>query len=86
MAVTDKDMEGIEVRAGDKIAFVYGIPPIRVEGMLSEREGKLIMPTPNHTPKEATLAQLRYHCGGFWKVGISREEYIAMNVAENEPR
>lgn len=63
-----KDMEGETVKAGDTIAFTYGIPPVRVEGVLFERDGKLIMPTPEHTPKEATLGQIRYNCGGFWKV------------------
>ena len=67
--ITDTDMDGVTVKAGDKIAFSFGIPGRRVEGVLFERDGKLIMPTPDVTPKEATLDQLRYHVGGFWKVG-----------------
>lgn len=41
MPITDTDMEGVEVKAGDKIAFVYGIPPIRVEGVLYEKDNML---------------------------------------------
>jgi hypothetical protein len=67
--LTDKDNDGFEVRAGDTISFSFGIPPQRVEGVLFERDGKLIMPCEGVTPKEATLNQLRRHVGGFWKVG-----------------
>lgn len=64
----EKDGDGVEVKAGDRVYFSYGIPPVRVEGALIERDGKLIMPTPGHTPAEATLATIRRHTGGFWKV------------------
>ena len=67
--LADKDNDGFEVRAGDTISFSFGIPPRRVEGVLFERDGKLIMPCEGVTPKEATLNQLRRHVGGFWKVG-----------------
>ena len=67
--ITDTDMDGKTVKAGDVIAFSFGIPPRRVEGVLFERDGQLIMPTPDVTPKEATLPMLRKHVGGFWKVG-----------------
>lgn len=62
------DNDGETVRAGDVISFVFGIPGRRVEGRLFERDGQLIMPTPDVTPKEATLPMLRKHVGGFWKV------------------
>ncbi len=65
---TEKDIDGNVVESGDIIRFCYGFLPIAVEGTLIERNGKLILPTPSHTPKEATLGQLRYHCGGFSKV------------------
>ena len=68
MMKVEKDEDGVPVYAGDTIAFSYGIPPVRVEGVLFERDGKLIMPTPAHTPKEATLAEIRRYCGIFWKV------------------
>lgn len=64
----ERDEDGELVQAGDTIAFSYGIPPVRVEGVLFERDGKLIMPTLGHTPKEATLNVIRKHCGIFWKV------------------
>lgn len=67
--LTDRDNEGETVKAGDTIAFSFGIPPRRVEGVLFERDGKLIMPCEGVTPKEATLPMLRHHVGGFWKVG-----------------
>ena len=66
--LTAKDNDGFEVRAGDTVSFSFGIPPKRVEGVLFERDGKLMMPCEGVTPKEATLMQLRHHVGGFWKV------------------
>lgn len=81
--LTATDMEGVTVKAGDRVAFTYGIPPVRVEGVLFERDGKLIMPTPDHNPPEATLPQINYHCGGFWKVGVTEEEWRAIRAAEN---
>lgn len=66
----EKDGDGEEVKAGDRISFSYGIPPVRVEGVLFERDGKLIMPTSGHNPAEATLAMIRRHTGGFWKVQL----------------
>ena len=68
MAKIEKDEEGNEVHAGDKISFSYGIPPVRVEGVLFERDGRLVMPTPGHNPAEATLGDSRYHTSGFWKI------------------
>lgn len=65
---TARDSDGFEVKAGDWISFSFGIPPRRVEGKLFERDGKLIMPTPDVTPKEATLNQLRRYVGSFWKI------------------
>jgi len=68
MAKIEKDDDGFEVRAGDTISFSYGIPPRGVRGVLFERDGKLICPSPGHNPAEATLGQIRYHTGGFYKV------------------
>ena len=65
MILTAIDNDGNVVKAGDKISFSFGIPGRRVEGVLFERDGKLIMPTPDVTPKEATIAMLRKHVGGF---------------------
>lgn len=66
--LTEIDNDGETVRAGDLIAFSFGIPGRRVEGRLFARNGQLIMPTPDVTPKEATIPMLRKHVGGFWKV------------------
>ena len=66
--MVEKDNDGFPVRAGDRISFSFGIPPTSVEGVLFERGGKLIMPTPSVKPQEATLDMLRKHVGGFWKI------------------
>jgi len=73
--LTDKDDDGEIVKEGDMVYFVFGIPGRRVEGRLFERDGKLIMPTPDVTPKEATLPMLRKHVGQFWKMGISQADH-----------
>jgi hypothetical protein len=82
MPLTDTDADGFEVRAGDKVSFSFGIPPRRVEGVLFERGGKLIMPTPDVLPREATLNQLRFHVGGFYKVDVSEAEYQSLAAQE----
>lgn len=62
------DAEGNAVQAGDTVYFRYGIPPVRVEGVLFERDGELVMPTKGHNPEETTLTHLN-RCGyEFWKV------------------
>lgn len=62
------DSDGQDIRAGDTVAFSFGIPPQRVEGVLFERDGELIMPCEGVKPAEAKLAELRRHVGQFWKV------------------
>lgn len=72
----DRDSDGLLVKAGDTISFSFGIPPRRVEGILFERDGQLIMPCEGVSPKEATLDMLRRYVGGFWKVGrLARDQY-----------
>jgi len=78
--LSDNDNEGELVRAGDLIAFSFGIPGRRVEGRLFARDGQLIMPTPDVTPTEATLPMLRKHVGGFWKVS---EKTMATRERDN---
>lgn len=63
-----KDNDGFDVGPGDKISFSYGIPPVRVNGKIVERDGKLIVLTPGHNPAEANLRTLRQHVGAFYKV------------------
>lgn len=63
-----KDEDGIQVKAGDWIAFSFGFPPLRVEAKIVERDGKLIALTPDVTPKEAPLTTLKHHVGLFWKI------------------
>lgn len=81
----DEDSEGNPVQAGDTIAFCFGIPPRRVQGELFERDGKLIMPTPNVSPKEATLDQLRLNVGGFWKIEKLDESFYQNRAEEEHP-
>ncbi|EBA18368.1 hypothetical protein RSK20926_11634 [Roseobacter sp. SK209-2-6] len=73
----ERDIDGETVQVGDRIAFSFGLPPVRVEGIICERDGELILPTPAHKPTESTLDEIRDHCGGFWKVGLSEHEYQA---------
>ena len=63
-----KDGDGEWVKAGDLVWFAYGIPPKRVYGEVFERDGQLIMPTPDENPKEISLRSLKHHVGDFFKV------------------
>ena len=64
MAIIDRDADGEPIKAGDLVSISFGIPPMRVEGSLFERDGKLIMPTRGCNPSEATIGQLRTFVGG----------------------
>lgn len=68
-----RDMDGEPVKAGDTIAFCYGIPPVRVEGVVFKRNGRLMLPTPGHNPSEDTLWSIKRNCGGFWLVKAEAE-------------
>lgn len=52
------DDDGIEIVAGMRINFSYGIPPVGVHAEVIERAGKLIALTPGHHPAEAPLAEI----------------------------
>ena len=54
-----KDDDGVEVTPGCVVCFAYGIPPVYVEAEVVDRNGKLILLTPGHSPKESTVAMLR---------------------------
>ena len=58
-----RDMDGEPVKAGDTVAFSYGIPPVYVEGVVFERNGRLILPTPGHKPEEESLWSIKRHYG-----------------------
>ena len=64
-----KDSNGVLVKAGDVIVSSYGIPPRRLEGKVIERDGKLIVLTPDSNPKESTLHSFKYHLHEFWIKG-----------------
>lgn len=47
------DSDGVEVKAGDKIRFGYGIPAVSVRrAPVVERDGKLLALTKGHNPSE----------------------------------
>lgn len=64
---TSKDSDGKIVRAGDRIRFSYGIPPIVVVAEVVERDGVLIALTPGHNPDECKLRTLRRHVCEWFK-------------------
>jgi len=72
-----KDSDGRTIKAGDKIRFSYGIPPVGVVADVVDRGGQLVALTPDHLPKECLLTQLRKHVGCFYwtppKVADPRE-------------
>jgi len=61
------DDDGVRVRAGDRVRFSYGIPPVAVESKIVQRSGKLIALTPGHNPAECTLRSLRRNVGEWYK-------------------
>ncbi len=63
--MTLTDDYGREVKAGDMIAFTYGVPLVGVVASVIERGGRLIALTPGHNPCECRVDRLRYHVGEF---------------------
>jgi hypothetical protein len=63
-----KDDDGIPTGAGDAIHFSYGIPPVKVEARVVERDGKLIALCPGHNPPEMNLRSLRNYVCNWWRV------------------
>jgi hypothetical protein len=45
-----RGLDGETIKTGDLVAFSYGIPPVRVEGPVSVKDGQLYMATPGHGP------------------------------------
>ena len=64
-----KDDDGFAARAGDIVMFSYGIPPVRVEAEVINRNGILIALTPGHNPPECRLRDLRRFVGARYRVG-----------------
>lgn len=61
-----RDVDGIEVSAGDIVHFAYGIPPVGVDAAVIDRGGTLIALTPGHKPSECAVKDLKKHVGEFW--------------------
>lgn len=61
--------DGYSTRAGDMIMFSYGIPPVRVESEIIDRNGRLIALTPGHYPPECELRKLRGYVGAWYRIG-----------------
>lgn len=54
------------VKAGDKIIFSYGIPPVRVIAPIVLEDGKLVAITKGHTPSKCELKKLKKYVGQFY--------------------
>ena len=63
-----KDSDNNTVKAGDTIVSSYGIPPVKIEGKIIRRNGRLWVLTPGHSPSECSLARFKEYLGEFWKV------------------
>lgn len=48
---------GIEIKPGKIAHFIYGIPFVVVNAPIIERDGKLIMLTPDHNPQEMDMEE-----------------------------
>lgn len=62
------DSDGQMVGAGDRIFSSYGIPSLRIEGEIVDRDGVLWVLTPNANPKFCTLSEFKEALGEFWKL------------------
>lgn len=62
------DDDGNPVRAGDVVAFAYGIPPVRVEAKIRDIGGILFAMTPGHKPDKCKLSELRRYVGSFYRI------------------
>jgi hypothetical protein len=65
---TERDDDGIPVKAGDTVRFNYGIPPVVVDAKIVQRSGQLIALTPGHDPAECNLRSLRKYVGNWYKI------------------
>lgn len=63
-----KDDDGEDIYIGDTIHFFYGIPPICVDAPVVVRGGEILVLTPEHSPKQCKLKNLKKYAGSFWRV------------------
>ncbi len=65
-----RDSNGEIVRAGDTIESSYGIPPVRVRGViyLDEKRHRLLVRTDHETMKDVYLADFKRWLGDFYLV------------------
>ena len=66
MRIIDDDDH--EIKAGDRVSFSYGIPPVYVEGEVIRKSGRLVVLTPGHKPESCAMYRLRDCVGGFYKI------------------
>ena len=59
------DANGVLVKRGDKLKFLYGIPAVEVIAIVDYRNGLYTANTPNNDPLSCTLENLRPLVGDF---------------------
>lgn len=64
---TMRDDAGQTVKAGDRVMFSYGIPPVFVSAKLVQKGNILIALTPGHKPASCKLRNLRKYVGEWFK-------------------
>ncbi len=68
-----RDSDGKRVRAGQTIAFSYGIPPVYVRGPVVRRGNRLTVITEGHNPSECPVSDLMDCVGDFWIIEPATE-------------
>jgi len=61
------DDDDQRVSDGDEIHFSYGIPPVRVDGIVVTIKRELWVLTPGHNPNRCKMEDLRDFVGNFYK-------------------
>lgn len=61
------DDDGEETRAGDKVRFSYGIPPVSVLAVIVRERNSLYALCFGHKPETVNLRSLRRHVGNWYK-------------------
>ena len=69
MPKTFRDSEGNRVRAGDRLTFTYGMPPVRVVASVAyNRDNRLVVLAEGHNPPECYLSDLSEFVGDYYVV------------------